>query len=158
RLLTLEDRTVYMHDNIGTLKGQGFELEGRWKINKFSTVLANYAYVKVEDGDGLEAGNYPHHQFYVRYDWFINKDWAVNTRLNWVADRDRPAGDERLELKNYTELDFTLRYAARQKPWNIALGVRNLLDEDRREPSDPRLVGDYPKAGREWFGEVRYKF
>ncbi|MCV6638340.1 TonB-dependent receptor [Candidatus Albibeggiatoa sp. nov. NOAA] len=158
RLVTFEDRTIYRHENIGTLRGQGFELEGQWKINSKSTLQANYAYVSVEDSDGFEAGNYPHHQVYLRYDWFFHNDWLLNTRLNWVADRSRPVGDDRAELADYTELDMTLRYAPRQQHWNISLGVRNLLDEDRREPGDPRLIGDYPKAGREWFGEFRYRF
>jgi iron complex outermembrane receptor protein len=75
-----------------------------------------------------------------------------------VADRERPVSDVREKLSDYTELDFTLRYKSLQTPWNFSVGVRNLLDEDRREPGDPRLIGDYPKAGREWFGEIRYQF
>jgi len=163
RLLTSADATsgaIYTYDNIGTLKGQGFELESRWKINNKSSLLANFAYAKVEDSNGLEAGDYPHYQAYLRHDWLLGHSWFVDTRLNWVADRDRPATDKRLPLKDYVELDITLRYkdVSAKTPWNIAVGVRNTLDQDRREPGDPRLIGDYPKAGREWFGELRYKF
>ncbi len=151
---------IYTYDNVGTLKGRGFELESRWKINNKSSLLANYAYTQVETDDGIEAGNYPHHQVYLRHDWLLGHSWFFDTRVNWVANRDRPANDLRDPLEDYIELDMTLRYKdmGHKNPWNIALGVRNLLDEDRREPGDPRLIGDYPKAGREWFMELRYKF
>jgi outer membrane receptor protein involved in Fe transport len=163
RLVTEASATsgaIYTYDNIGTLKGQGFELESRWKINNKSSLLANFAYAKVEDGNSVEAGDYPHYQVYLRHDWLIGNQWFFDTRLNWVADRDRPSGDKRSLLEDYVELDLTLRYKdiSGKSPWNIAVGVRNALDEDRREPGDPRLIGDYPKAGREWFGEIRYKF
>ncbi len=163
RLITTAGTTsgaIYTYDNIGTLKGRGFELESRWKINNKSSLLANFAYANVEDGNSLEAGDYPHYQAYLRHDWLLGNSWFLDTRVNWVADRDRPASDKRPPLEDYVELDLTLRYKdiTGKSPWNIAVGVRNLLDEDRREPGDPRLIGDYPKAGREWFGEIRYRF
>ncbi len=157
-LIKFADRTVYTYDNVGTLKGSGFELEGRWRATESSTLEANYAYTKVTDGTGTEAGNYPHHHVYLRHDWVLNANWFLNTQLNWVIDRDRPSDDVREKLQDYTELDVTLRYKPLQTSWNFSVGARNLLDEDRREPGDPRLIGDYPKAGREWFGEIRYKF
>ncbi len=157
-LIKFADRTIYTYDNVGTLKGRGFELESRWRMTEYSTLEANYAYTKVKDGAGAEAGNYPHHHFYVRHDWLWNANWSLNTQLNWVADRKRPVDDLRDKLQDYTDLDLTLRYRSLQTPWSISVGVRNALDQDRREPGDPRLIGDYPKAGREWFGEIRYKF
>ena len=160
RLLEQADRTILMYDNTGTLEGQGIELESRWKINAKSSLLLNYAYVHVETETGDEAGNYPHHQVYLRHDWLLGQSWFLDTRLNWVVDRDRPVNDLREPLHDYLEVGLTLRYkdVSENTPWNIAVGVRNLLDEDRREPGDPRFIGDYPKAGREWFTEVRYQF
>lgn len=152
--------SIYMFDNMGTLDGDGIEIENRWKINHKSSVLFNYAYTQVKTEGSDEAGNYPHHQIFLRYDWLIGNHWFLDARLNWVADRDRPAGDVRTPLKDYTELDLTFRYKdnSQKTPWEFAIGGRNLLDQDRRESGDPRLIGDYPKAGREFFGEVRYKF
>lgn len=158
RLVNFADRTIYTYDNIGLLKGRGFELESHWQITEVSALEANYAYAKVTDNAGMEAGNYPHHHLNLRHNWLLNANWSLNTQLNWVADRERPVSDVREKLSDYTELDLTLRYKPLQKSWNFSIGVRNLLDEDRREPGDPRLIGDYPKAGREWFGEIRYQF
>lgn len=160
RLLEQADRTIYMYDNIGTLKGRGLEVEARWKINHKSSLLANYAYTQVDTESGDEAGNYPHHQVYLRHDWLLGRSWFLDTRLNWIASRERPVMDVRAALDDYVEFDVTLRYkdVSNDGPWNIALGVRNALDEDRREPGDPRIVGDYPKAGRTFFTEIRYRF
>ena len=160
RLVNQATSSIYTYDNIGALKGKGFEVEGRWRVNPKSGISFHYAYAQAKTKEGAEAGEYPHQQFYLRHDWLINDNWLLDSRLNWVADRDRPVGDLRDPLKDYTELDLTLRYknASRKTPWEFAIGGRNLLDQDRREPGDPRLIGDYPKAGREFFGEVRYKF
>jgi len=159
-LTKLNNFSIYTYNNIGTLKGSGFELETRWKINNKSSLLFNYAYAKVKTENSNEAGNYPHHQAYVRHDLLLGNNWFFDTKINWVSNRDRPLGDDRPLLKDYVELDLTLRYKNMSKfnPWDIAIGVRNLLNEDRREPGDARLIGDYPKAGREIFGEIRYKF
>lgn len=160
RFINPEVNSIYTFDNMGTLDGDGVEIENRWKINHKSSLLFNYAYTQVKTDVGDETGNYPHHQIFFRYDWLIGNHWFLDARLNWVADRDRPVGDLRDPLKDYTELDLTFRYkdSSRKTPWEFAIGGRNLLDQDRREPGDPRLIGDYPKAGREFFGEVRYKF
>jgi len=151
---------IYTYDNIGTLKGQGFELESRWKINNKSSLLFNYSYAKLKTNLSEEAGDYPHHKVYVRHDWLFGRSWFLDTRLNWIADRDRSLGNLNPPLKDYLQMDMTLRYkdVSNKTPWNIAIGVRNLLDQDIREVGDPRLMGDYPKAGREWFSEIRYKF
>jgi iron complex outermembrane receptor protein len=68
-------------------------------------------------------------------------------------------------LDDTITVDLGLRYKARKTPWNIAIGVRNLFDEDMRSPSlGPNANGvinipdDYPEAGRSYFGEVRYQF
>jgi iron complex outermembrane receptor protein len=158
RLINFADRTIYTYDNVGLLEGRGFELESRWRVTEGSTLEASYAYADVTNNSGMEAGNYPHHHFYLQHDWSLNVNWSLNTQWNWVVDRKRPIGDVREKLQDYTELDLTLRYQSLQMPWSSSMGVRNLLDEDRREPGDPRLIGDYPKAGREWFCEVRYQF
>jgi outer membrane receptor for ferrienterochelin and colicin len=151
---------IYTYDNIGTLKGQGFEVESRWKINNKSSLLFNYSYAKLKTNLSEEAGDYPHHKVYLRHDWLFGRSWFLDTRLNWIVDRDRPLENSNPPLKDYLQMDMTLRYkdVSNKTPWNIAIGVRNLLDQDIREAGDPRLMGDYPKAGREWFSEIRYKF
>jgi outer membrane receptor protein involved in Fe transport len=150
---------IFAYNNIGTLRGNGLEWEGRWRVNSQMSLTANYAYTRVESDQG-EAGHYPHHQAYLRHDWLLGKNWFLNSSLNWILDRDRSVNDMRPPLADYATLNFSLRYAewADTYSWHFVAGLRNALDEERREPGDIRLMGDYPKAGREWFGEIRYRF
>ncbi|OUD14590.1 hypothetical protein TPSD3_09905 [Thioflexithrix psekupsensis] len=150
---------IFSYNNIETLQGNGLEWEGRWRMNSRMSVAANYAYARVENDQG-EAGNYPHHQVYLRYDWLLGKNWFLNSSLNWILDRDRPVSSMQPPLADYATLNFSLRYAewADTYSWHFVAGLRNALDEERREPGDVRLFGDYPKAGREWFSEIRYRF
>ncbi|MGH7383299.1 MAG: hypothetical protein ACREKR_13920 [Candidatus Methylomirabilales bacterium] len=43
---------------------------------------------------------------------------------------------------------------------DVAIAARNLLDEDAREPSDSptSIPFDVPLAGREIYGELRFRF
>jgi len=44
------------------------------------------------------------------------------------------------------------------KHWEIAASIKNLLDEDIREPSDGRIAEDYPMNERSAFIELSYHF
>ena len=61
-------------------------------------------------------------------------------------------------VKEYVTVDLTLGYHPAKQPWKIGLSVRNLFDADAREPSDPGIPNDLPLAGRNGWGEVRYRF
>ncbi|MCP4695786.1 MAG: TonB-dependent receptor [Gammaproteobacteria bacterium] len=151
--------------NTGSQKGYGAELEAKWRINRAFSVSGNYARQKSTDKESdQDAGYAPHHQVYVRGDWRFLPKWHFNAQANWVADRDRAAGDPRPEIDDYTTVDLTLRRKD-LKNWNFAISVRNLFDEDAREPSPgPDTSGvinvpnDYPMAGRSYFAEISYHF
>jgi outer membrane receptor for ferrienterochelin and colicin len=152
--------------NMGeTIKGTGLELEMRWKVNSRSSLLFNYAVQRVKQGS-IDWGNYPQQDAYVRWDWLFYPDWYLNTQLNWIGDRERPFGDPRLKLKGYAALDLTVRHKnIKNSHWNIAFGVKNLLNQSMFEPSPGpdqagviRIPNDLPLAGRSWFAEIRYKF
>ena len=154
--------------NVGEQTGLGFELETRWKVFRNIDILANYAYQNSTDEEtGKDAGNAPHHQLFLRADWYFLPSWQLNARVNFVADRDRVAGDPRPEIDDYTTVDLTLRHKGLADHWDFAAGIRNLFDEDAREPSGgpgPATGGliaipnDLPLAGRSYFAEIRYHF
>ncbi len=144
--------------NQGTQNGYGFELEVRWKMSNKSSLLFNYAYARSQ-ANAQDIGNYPQHTAYVRTDWLLLRNWYLDLQGNWVADRARPMGDKRQLMSDYTNLDMTLRYKEAQiNRWNFALGVRNLLDSDRRESISPEIPNDLPLPGRSFFIELRYLF
>lgn len=160
-----ENRTF---QNVGRWKGQGLELEARWKTSTKSSLLANYSYVKASDkGNGSDIGNYPRHSAYLRTDWLLVPHWYLDVQANWVADRQRTTtGDPRPAIADYTTVDLTLRHkdvSAGQT--NFALGIRNLFNADAREPSSgpdsSGMIGipdDLPLAERNYFLELRYQF
>ncbi len=144
--------------NQETWNGKGFEFESRWKANQQTSILFNYAYTNTQQGDA-DVGRYPQHQAYLRYDQILYPNWSLNTQLNWVANRKRSPGDNRPAVDDVHTLDVVLRYKNSIEPrWNIAVGVRNLFDEEDIYPSDRVLPNDLPQAERNYFLEVRRQF
>jgi outer membrane receptor for ferrienterochelin and colicin len=145
--------------NQGSQTGQGAEFEMRWKMSNKSSLLLNYAYARSDNDDGLDIGDYPRQRVYARSDWLLAPNWYLNAQWNWVGQRQRQPGDTRALLRDYHSLDLTLRYKdIRAKRWNLAVGIRNALDRDRRESISSDIPGDLPLAGRSLFGELRYQF
>jgi len=156
-------------ENTGEQTGYGLELQGYWRPIRNLKLGGNYAYQQSEDQEtNQDAGNAPHHQLYFQGDWEFRADWYLNSQLNFVLDRDRPPGDDRSALDNYAILDLTLRHRNRRLGIETALGVRNLLDQDAREPSQlganpgrppaALIPNDFPLPGRAFFGELRVMF
>lgn len=151
--------TVLQIRNQETWKGRGFEFETHWKASQQSSLLFNYAYAKTTEKSGADVGRYPQHQAYLRYDQLLYPNWSLNTQINWIASRKRQPEDNRPAVDDYHTFDLTLRYKDMAHPrWNIAIGVRNVLDETVIEPTDASLPNDLPQAERNYFLEVRYKF
>jgi iron complex outermembrane receptor protein len=74
--------------------------------------------------------------------------------------------DPREEIDDYQLVNLTLRRKNIAGHWDAALAVRNLFDEDAREPSpfDARaplgafIPFDYPLEGRSFWAELRFDF
>jgi iron complex outermembrane receptor protein len=153
--------------NIGNWQGKGLELEVRWKMSPWSSLLANYSYVEATDkGHDHDIGNYPRHSAYLRTDWLLLPNWYLDAQAKWIADRQRTFGDPRPAIADYTTVDLTLRYKdIREGRADVAFSIRNLFNVDAREPSPgPDSKGvvsipdDLPLAKRSLFVELRYRF
>ena len=156
--------TTRTAQNKGEQTGFGLELEADWKLTPTFQLRGNYAYQKSTDETADEdAGNAPHHQVYLRADWEFTQDWHLNSQLNWVIDRDRIADDDRPNIDDYSTVDMTIRRRSQKDNWEFAFAVRNLFDSDAREPSPAgfptaSIPNDLPLAGRNFWGELRYRF
>jgi iron complex outermembrane receptor protein len=155
------------YQNVGLLEGNGLELEARWKLSTWFSLLAHYSYTKAMDKTANhDVGDYPRHSAYLRTDWLLIPNWYLDMQTQWVADRQRVPGDSRPPVADYTTVDLTLRYKdIRKGHTNIAFGIRNLFNAEVREPSPgPDSKGivavpyDLPLAGRNLFVELRYRF
>jgi len=149
--------------NTGDQTGHGLEWEFEWDASDKLTLLGNYAYQESEDEDtNSDAPNAPEQQVYFRADYRIYPKWTLNTQVNWVMDRKRAAGDTRSEVDDYTTLDLSLRGREILPGVEVAVSVKNLTDEDVREPSllNPmfgtgNIPNDLPLAGRSITAEIR---
>jgi len=145
--------------NINKVKGQGIELEGKWKINKQWTLLANYTYQKTENEEtGKQQPFIPKQQFYFDARWAFQADWLASAQLSWIGDRERAISDTREDVDDYTLVNLSLRRKNIAKHWDIAASIKNVFDKDIREPSDGKIADDYPMNERSAFVEVRYNF
>ncbi len=139
------------YQNIGRQEGRGFEAEATWEPSPLRRVLAHHAQQRSIDlGTGLDAGNAPHQQSYLRTEWRFAAGWATHAAVNRIADTRRVPGDSRPPVPNYTTLDLGLRSTPRRSGYDFSLLLQNATNADVREPSlAPGLVrNDLPMAPR----------
>lgn len=147
------------HQNMVTWEGHGLELEARWKATPRLSLMGHYSFQHSIDEKDNDLKDAPQHQGFLRADWMMIPDWYLDARIKWIADRERALNDRRPAVEDYALTDLTFRYKdIRQGHWNIALAVRNVFDEDAREPALPTVPYDLPLAGRSYFLEWNYRF
>jgi iron complex outermembrane receptor protein len=95
---------------------------------------------------------------YANAHWKFAADWSLDGQYIWVGDRHRAPGDSRPEIADYDIVNLTLRRKNIMKHCGVAVAVRNLFDEDAREPSQPSIPHDYPLEQRSLWAELRYDF
>ncbi|MFP5414640.1 MAG: TonB-dependent receptor plug domain-containing protein [Gammaproteobacteria bacterium] len=148
--------------NAGEQTGNGAEFALSWDVTRALTLTGNLALQKSQDQlTGEDAGNAPEHQSYLRADWDFLPGWSLDVQANQVTSRHRVFGDPRSDVGDYVITDLTLRKRQWVPGVEVAVLVKNLFDENAREPSldgdpVPLIPRDLPLAGRAAFLEVRY--
>ncbi len=152
-------QTTFTAQNNKNQEGRGFEIELDWEITNELRLRSNFAYQRSKDKDtGEITPDAPEMQFYLNPYWTFLPQWSVDSQFYWIAGRHRAAVDTRPGIKNYSLVNLTLRRKNIAEHWNMAFAVRNLFDDDIREPSSEGIPNDYPMEGRNIWVEVRYKF
>lgn len=138
--------------------GHGFELEMDWKASETVRLRGNYAWNHAEDRKtARRIADAPAQQAYLRADWKFLPDWTLSPQATWVGDRVRAANDRRPEIDDYTLVDLTLRRGHLFKNLEVAASLRNLFDEEAREPSSGIISDDYSLAGRSVWVELSFR-
>ena len=151
-----EGEATTTSQNARDQKGHGFELEGDWQVTDSLQLSSNMAWQNSEDKEsGDPVPNAPGLQAYLAGDWQFLPDWSVNAQWLWVGQRERASGDTRKAVDDYRITNLTLRRQALFEHLDLALAVRNLFDEDVREPSTSVIPNDYPMKGREIWAELQ---
>lgn len=145
--------------NVHAQDGNGFELEADWLVAATVRIRGNYSYQQARDSDTHDAvPDVPGQKFWVDADWGFLPQWSVSARYVRVADRHRPAGDTRPEIKDYDLVHLTLRRKSVLKHLDISVALRNVFDADAREPGPATVPADYPLEGRSYWVELGYTF
>ena len=151
-------------NNTGNQNGRGMELEVAWDVDRRLRLSGHYAYQRsIDELTNQDAGNAPRDHVYVRADWRYGRGWLLSSQINHVADRRRVAGDTRPAVPDYTTVDVAAHHQLKNDQWHFTLSVRNLFDEDAREPSlfappVAPIPNDLPLPGRSLYAQVSYKF
>lgn len=147
--------------NMGNQDGKGAELELAWDASRTLRVSGNYAYQRtIDPATGKDAGYAPHHHVNGRVDWQMRGSAVMSAQLNHVADRRRPAGDNRPKIADYTTFDLSLGTDRGQGKWDVSVAIRNLFNADAREPSlapGTALPNDLPLTPRSIYLRATYQ-
>lgn len=144
--------------NYKNQEGRGFELEAEWQTTDTFTMKGNVAYQRSKDRDTDEiVPEAPELQFYANAHWLFLPDWSLDGQYFWVGGRHRDADDPRPDIDDYDLVNLTLRRKNIFNNWEAAVSIRNLLNNEIREPSPvPGVIPyDYPMESRMVWAEIR---
>lgn len=167
KLIEEGDTTKKFH-NYNDLRSNGFEVELEWQALEQLTIKSNFAYQRSKNTK-IDAWVHdaPEMQFYLNPHWTFLTNWSVDGQYYWIGDRRREKADPREDVDSFQVVNLTLRRENIAKHWEAAVAVRNLFDDDGREPSpyDPGagalgayIPNDYPIASRSLWAEVRFHY
>ncbi len=153
------DATTSTAQNARDQDGDGFEWEASWQPIPSLRLNGNYSWQDAKDAQtGLAVADAPGQQFKVGANWEFRPEWSLNSQIYWVGDRQRAAGDERPAIDDYARLNLTLRRKNILPNLDLSIAMRNLTDEDAREPSNGTIADDYPLESRSMWLELKYLF
>ncbi|MDH5297774.1 MAG: TonB-dependent receptor [Desulfobulbaceae bacterium] len=159
--------TTKTSQNNKNQKGYGFEMEADWEITPKIRLKAAYAYQRAKDKDSDElVAEAPQQKILINPHWQFLPGWSLDTQLYMIADRPRASGDTRPAIKDYQLVNLVVRKRDIIHNWDLALAVKNVFNEDAREPSGynpdvpqkSNIPNDYPMEGRSIYGELQVRF
>ena len=167
-----QDMIEFVQDTMATTRtaanardqdGNGFEWEVNWKPSPQLLIAGSYAQQNATDSDtGRAIPDAPGQQFKVDLNWEFRSNWFVHSQLNWVGDRQRAVAIapavQRPAIDDYTLVNLTLRRKNILPDLDASFVIRNLTDEDAREPSSGEIADDYLLESRSLWLELRYSF
>jgi outer membrane receptor protein involved in Fe transport len=142
--------------NTGNHTIQGVEVEAFWQATADLRFSGNFS-IRGQADSEFRAVGVPDRDAYLRADWRFLPHWNWNLQGNWLGERSRRDSDKRQSVDDYLWVDSTLRYGG-WKDWDLAVSVRNLLDEDARDYTGASIPDDLPLPGRSVYAEACYKF
>ena len=138
--------------------GEGFELEANIQALKNLLITTSFSMQNAEDADNnTDIHDAPQNQFTINANWEFLPQWLLHTQLNHVANRKRAAGDLRDEIDDFTVIDAHIKRSNILSRLDLSFAIRNLTDEDIREPSNGTISNDFPMESRSFWATLSYK-
>jgi iron complex outermembrane receptor protein len=145
--------------NAGDQTGRGLELESAWDPDRNLRLTGSYSLQhSTDESTGKDAGLAPHHRVFLRSDWRFAPSWQFGATLNYVANRQRQAGDARPQIADFTTIDLSLRREKLLGNWEVRAAVKNLFNRDIREPSlaPGNILNDLPLPRRSFYIQLQH--
>lgn len=155
-LITVKDKQYINADNANMT---GAEAEAEFKILSWFDIKANISYTDTENQDGSNMQGAARWMSSASLLFFPQPDWIAGVTYRYMGDRFRDAADNRPKLDEYHNINLTLsKDNLLIKGLTLRTGIKNVFDEDIRFPAPPVFPDDYPKPGREFWGQISYCF
>lgn len=175
-LIVLDDTFTYQ--NIGKQDGKGAELELNWRYSSKLSLNTTFSYQDSEDPvTGTKKALVPEFMASADIRYSVTSELQVGLQSYWINNRQREQGDFRQNIDDYVKTDLNIIYSI-SSSWAAQLQVKNVFDEDIREPSpnsalfslsglgallgielpDLGFPNDYPMEGRAIYASVTHTF
>lgn len=146
-------------ENIRDQDGGGAELELNWLISSRLRFNSQFSWQNARDANsGHTTPDAPRRQFLLSSYWEFSDRRFMHLQYKQISGRERSDADPREPIENYGLLDLTLRFQKVVDNVDLAFAVRNVLDENAREPSGGAIAEDYPLESRSVWAELSYTF
>ena len=139
--------------------GRGFEVAAEWQVSEDLRLVGNLAYQRSQDENSKAVvADAPELQYYLNPQWAFLPGWSLDAQYYLVKNRHRAVGDSRPDIADYDLVHLTLQRRNLANHWDVKLKIKNLFNEDAREPSPSATPDDYPLEGRSFWGELAYRY
>lgn len=165
---TAKDMVVFEDDinnisstaqNSLTQDAQGFEWELNWQLDDAWRLQTSYSWHNATNKQNhADVADVPRRLGKMNVSYQAAPDWHLTSQLFWVADRKRRITDPRDEISNYTLWNLNIQRNNIAENVDLNLTLRNLLDEDIREPSGGEIAEDYPMESRAVWAGLDFTF
>lgn len=145
--------------NARNQEGRGFEAAAEWQLTEDLRLVGNLAYQRSNDKDtDAVVADAPELLYYLNPQWAFLPAWSLDAQYYRVTKRHRATGDSRPEVGNYDLVHLCLQRRNFADHWDVKLKIRNLFDEDAREPGPAATPDDYPLEGRSFWAELAFRY
>lgn len=145
--------------NVNKLRGRGLETELFWQATEHLKIDFNYALQSTENDLADQQQPFvPRQLLFIRLNWLMSDQWQVNLATKAVFDREREPLDPRPEIDDYWLTNLNVQYHLNN--WQLSASIKNLFNDDIREPSSlgTAINGDFPMHERNGFVQLSYSF